>query len=195
MIACILLSAGLSTRFGSPKALAKLNGRTVIEYVLQTLIDSKLDQIIVVLGAQADEIKAHILKHKKVKVVYNKDYNLGQTSSFKAGLEALQGESGIMLLPVDLPCIKKETIDQLIDQFLAQKPKILIPTYQQKRGHPPLFASNFKELFLGMDNLTGINSLEHQHESEIVFFPVDDPGIAKSFNTQEEFNAIRESCR
>src|SRR5438093_2568565 len=93
MTSCILLSAGLSTRFGSAKALAKLGDQTVIECLLKTLVESDLAEIIVVLGAHADKIKPHILNHTKVKVVYNKDYILGQTSSVKAGVEALDPKS------------------------------------------------------------------------------------------------------
>jgi len=89
MIACILLSAGLSQRFGSPKALAQWNTGTVIEHLQNLLVKSQVDEIIVVCGAHADQIKPHILEHKQVRFVYNKDYNFGQTSSFKAGLKSV----------------------------------------------------------------------------------------------------------
>ena len=99
MISCILLSAGLSKRFGSPKALADISGVSVIRYIQNTLIESKIGEIVVVLGANKEKIKSHILNHKKIKVVYNKDYNFGQTSSFKAGLSQISNDSkGIMLL-------------------------------------------------------------------------------------------------
>ena len=69
MISCILLSAGYSSRFGSPKALAKLNGQTIIEQLQKILVASILDEIIVVLGAFAEDIKSYLLKHKKIKLV------------------------------------------------------------------------------------------------------------------------------
>ena len=194
MISCILLSAGLSSRFGSPKALAKLNNLTVIEYLLRNLVESKLDEIIVVIGAHADEIKLHILNHKKVRVVYNKDYNLGQTSSFKVGVGAIQSQGlGIMLLPVDFPLIKRQTFDKLLEHFLAESPKILIPTYHQRKGHPPVFGPGFKKLFLDMDDSVGINALQHECGSDIVLLPVEDPGVVRSFNTPEEFNEVKSS--
>lgn len=192
MISCVLLAAGLSRRFGSPKALAKLNNITVIEHLLGTLTSSNLDEIIVVLGSQADDIKPHILNHTKVRVVYNKDYILGQTSSFKAGIRAIQGEpAGIMLLPVDFPWVRRDTINALIKFFLAETPKILIPTYKDRRGHPPLFSGNYKKLFLEMDHTVGINTLEHTCEQGLVHFPVGDPGVIESFNTPEEFEGIK----
>src|SRR3990167_701833 len=107
MISCIVLSAGQNSRFGSPKALAKFKGRTVIEHLQIVLIASDLDEIIIVLGAFVNDIKPYLLKHKKIKVVYNKDYNLGQTSSFQTGLKVMDQQSqGVMLLPVDFPLVQ-----------------------------------------------------------------------------------------
>ena len=192
MISCILLSAGHSSRFGSPKALAKINERTVIDHLLSNLIATKLGEIIVVVGAQAEEIKSHILNHKMVKVVYNKDYNLGQTSSFKAGVGSVsQQSSGIMLLPVDFPLIRRETFDKIIDQFFAKHPTILIPTFQNKKGHPPVFNISLKKPFLEMDNSAGINSFEHQLGSGVEFFPVEDPAVVATFNTPEELARLK----
>ena len=85
MITCILLSAGLSERFGSPKALACLSDSTVIEHLQNTLLQSCCDKIIVVLGAHASLIQPFIFIHSRIRVVYNKDYYFGQTSSLQAG--------------------------------------------------------------------------------------------------------------
>lgn len=190
MISCILLSAGLSSRFGSPKALAKINGETAIEHLLNTLIPLKLGEIIVVLGASAEEIKPRILKHKKVTVVYNKDYKIGQTSSFKAGVKNISSEStGIMLLPVDYPLVKKETFGLLIKHFLKKRPLILIPTFKNRKGHPPLFASSLRKEFLALEDNAGINTVIHNHP-ETILLPVDDPGVIQTFNTKEEWKEL-----
>ncbi len=192
MISCILLCAGLSLRFGSPKALAKLNGLTVIDYEQQVLLQSSIDEIVVVLGAEADKIKPHILKHKKIKFVHNKDYNLGQTSSFKVGLSAIHKDTkGIMLLPVDFPVIKRSTFDSLVKAFLKDSSLVLIPTFQQKKGHPPIFNVQLKSEFLALDNTFGLNTITHRHPSDTKLLMVDDPGILRSFNTLQEFIQLK----
>jgi len=192
MISCILLSAGLSSRFGFPKALAKLKGTTVIGHLQEILVASVIEEVIIVLGDRSKEIKPHILNHKKVRSVYNKDYHLGQTSSFKAGLKEVSPKSrGIMLLPVDVPTIKTTTINRLADKFLKESPGILLPTYRGQRGHPPIFHAKFKEAILKLENTMGLNVFERQHDSEIVFFSVGDSGVIRSFNTPEEFKEIR----
>ena len=192
MISCLLLSAGFSARFGSPKALARLHGQTIIEHVLKELLQSNVDQIIVVLGAHMEQIKPLLLNHKKIKVVYNKDYNLGQTSSFKAGLREINNEvQGIMLLPIDYPLLRAKTIDLLIARFAEKKSSILVPVFNEKRGHPPIFAVSLKEELLALDDNKGINTVIHKHEDDLEDFSVWDAGVIKTFNTQQELESIR----
>ena len=192
MISCILLSAGLSSRFGSPKALAKINQKTIVEHIQTTLIEASVGEIVVVLGAQADQIKPFILKHKRIKFVYNKDYNFGQTSSFKIGLENISKKSlGVMLLPVDYPLVKVETIQRLSDFFLNEMPTILLPVFNNKKGHPPIFHSKLTKEFLALDNSLGINTIIHEHP-ETILLPVQDSGVTKTFNTPEEFEKVKE---
>jgi len=192
MISCILLSAGLSRRFGSPKALASWKGTTVIGHIQNMLVLTQVDEIIVVLGAQADAIKPHLLKHKKVKFVYNKDYNFGQTSSFKAGIGELSKDTkGILLYPVDFPMIARSTVDGLIKVYAEQGPLIMIPMFNGRKGHPPLFSGILRSEFLGLDNSLGINSVAHAHEPETALFTVNDPGTVAGFNTPEEFEALK----
>ena len=196
MVSCLLLSAGLSTRFGAPKALARINGKTVIEHVQNSLIHSKTDEIVIVLGDRASDIEPHILNHRKIKVVYNKDYISGQTSSFQAGLRAISPESrGIMLLPIDVPSIKSTTLDFLIEEFIKKEPLILIPSYHGKKGHPPFFSSKLKGELLEMDIATGLNTFERQHEPGVTLVSVEDDGILRTFNTQAEFEKIKTSLR
>jgi len=192
MIACILLSAGLSRRFGSPKALAKLDGETVIEHLQKLLLKTQVGEIIVVLGAQAGRTKPHLLNHKKVRFVYNKDYNLGQTSSFKAGLQSISDRvGGIMLLPVDYPLIREETVDALIRHFSDHAPLIAVPAFEGKKGHPPLFSVRLRDEFLSLDNECGVNTVMRARQSETVVLPVEDAGVIRTFNTRAEFMEIK----
>ena len=192
MVSCILLSAGSSQRFGSPKALAKINGATAIEHLQSTLVQSEAGEIIIVLGAGADQIKPYLFNHTKVKFVYNKDYNLGQTSSFKAGLSVVSDAArGILLQPVDTPFVKTETVNLIIHQFEKIECDILIPTHNRHKGHPPVFHVKNKKALLALPDAIGLNQFEHEHEAEIRLFPVEDPGAASSFNTPEEFEEIK----
>jgi len=189
MISCILLSAGLSERFGSPKALAHIWDCTVIQYVQKTLLESSCDEIIMVLGANADQIQPSIFIHSRIRVVYNKDYNFGQTSSLQVGCrEADHSSSGIMFLPVDCPLVKPSSISTILDYFKKHNPDILIPTYQNKKGHPPIFHQRLKSKILDLPMDKGLNSLFADHLPQTI--EINDSGIIKSFNTPEELEKI-----
>jgi molybdenum cofactor cytidylyltransferase len=188
----ILLAAGFSARFGSPKALAPLNDSTVIAILQQEMLKSRLDEIVIVTGAHAEGIKPLLLKHKKIKVVHNKDYNLGQTSSFQAGLGQTDPKSGaVLLLPVDYPLLTAPTLDLLIEGFFRQKARILVPTFNGRKGHPPVFSALLQDEFLRLDPGEGINTVIHRHDKDTVLLPVQDPSVLKTFNTKEEWEAIK----
>jgi CTP:molybdopterin cytidylyltransferase MocA len=189
MMICILLSAGKSERFGSPKALARLSDTTVIEHLQNTLLHSKCGNIIVVLGADAKLIQTHIVIHSRIRVVYNKNHNFGQTSSVQAGLsEAEIISDGFMLLPVDCPLVQASSIDKIIEYFNKHQPDILIPTYQGLKGHPPIFHKRLKPKILELPPDAGLNTLFAGHPPQTM--EINDPGIVKSFNTREEFQAL-----
>jgi len=193
MITCILLAAGLSERFGSPKALASITGKTVIEHVQNTLLESHCDKIIVVLGAHAQQIHPYIFIHSRIRVVYNKHYNFGQTSSVQTAWQFIDPSSeGLLQLPVDCPLIQPATINKMIDHFKNISPDILIPTYKNIKGHPPIFHRNLKSKILNLSLNDGLNSLFSDHPPQTL--EIEDSGIIKSFNTPQEFDDIKKPC-
>jgi len=196
MISGILLSAGLSSRFGSPKALAVINNTPAITFLLEKLIATPLGEIIVVLGADRQQIEPCLFKHKMIQVVYNKDYKLGQTSSVQTGLRSIDPKaSGFMILPVDCPFISTSTVEIMIGCFqTGRDPQIQIPAYQNHRGHPPVFDIRFKDEILNLDpSRHGIHEMLHNHPASVLTVELNDPGITQSFNTPEEFARIKKT--
>lgn len=192
MVSCIILAAGLSSRFGSPKALVEIDGDPLILRLQKQVLSSHVSELIIVLGANRSAITPFILNHKKLKVVYNKDYKLGQTHSFKVGLGVLQPSvQGVMLLPVDCPLITTEFLNGLVSVFITQQPYILVPTYKGKKGHPPLFHGCAKEEILKLPDDVGLNVFEHNNTHRTLFFPVEDERCLISFNTLSEWEEIK----
>jgi len=191
MLSCILLTAGQSQRYGSPKALAEIDGKTLIELHQQRLINTHILEVIVVTGSHATEITPFLFNHKHINVVYNKDHNFGQTSSFKAGLKLVSVESeGAFLLPVDYPFIKESSFVSIQEQFVKLQSPIIIPTFQGVKGHPPLFSRHLFEEILSLDNTQGLNSIAKKHKEDTFLLEVDDPGVTQTFNTVEEFENL-----
>ncbi|MBU0469230.1 MAG: nucleotidyltransferase family protein [Candidatus Omnitrophica bacterium] len=192
MISCIVLSAGYSSRFGSPKALAMLNGETVIEHIQRSLLAALIEEIIIVLGNKTDKIEPFVLNHKRVKFVYNKDNNFGQTSSFKCGLKCISPQAkGILLFPVDHPFVCRSTLRAIVEEFHSKKSGIIIPAYKGRKGHPPLFRVELKNEFLKLSNDVGLNTIAKDHKENVNILKVDDQGVVMSFNTKEEFEKLK----
>jgi CTP:molybdopterin cytidylyltransferase MocA len=87
---------------------------------------------------------------------------------------------------VDYPLVKTETIDFLIKKFEEEKPLILLPGLQARKGHPPIFSASLKKEFLALHHDEGLNIIQRRYQEKVVFCEVADAGVRASFNTKEE---------
>jgi len=90
---------------------------------------------------------------------------------------------------VDCPLVLASSINAVIDRFKKDSPDILIPTYQNKKGHPPIFHQRLKSEILNLPMDSGLNSLFAKHPPQTI--EINDRGITSSFNTPEEFKRIQ----
>ena len=84
--------------------------------------------------------------------------------------------------------VRPSSIDTIIEQFNKNTPDILIPTYQHKKGHPPIIHQRLKTKVLDLSRDLGLNSLFIGHPPQTL--EIDDAGIIKSFNTPQEFEKL-----
>lgn len=193
MTSLILLCAGASQRFGSPKALAKINQETILSHLQKRLIDSSIDEIVIVFGEHSEQIKHVVLKHNKIRVVHNKDHKFGQTSSIKEGLKNVSKDSeSFFLLPIDCPNIKISTFHLLIERLKNLDSDAIIPAYQGQKGHPPIFNHFVKEQILLLSHSKGANVVFKELE-RVQVVDIDDPGIIQTFNTPDEFQHLKDN--
>src|SRR5262245_20217078 len=138
MIAAIVLAAGESSRFGQPKQLLLL-GR-----VLANVRAAGLDDVIVVLGAHAEEVRRQV-RFEDERIVVNPDFAAGMSTSIQAGLRALrEGTEAVMIVLGDQPYVAPATMRLLRDRF---RPPTLVPTCNGRRGYPVVIgAALFPEL-------------------------------------------------
>lgn len=111
----IVLAAGASRRMGRPKQLLPVNGRPLLELVLAHAGGSRLDDVLVVLGAHADEILPRI-DLGRARAIVNPDHASGMASSLRLGLASLGDdvERAVVILG-DQPAISSALLDQLLD--------------------------------------------------------------------------------
>jgi molybdenum cofactor cytidylyltransferase len=190
MIAAIVLSAGESSRMGKPKALLRIRGKTFIEQIISAFRATKVGEIIVVLGHNAEELKPKI-DPLSVTVVLNPDYRKGQLSSLIAAIQRLQAESakvdGVLVHLVDHPLINPAVINDMIDRFYESNRLIVIPTYKGKRGHPVLLSSRLFPELLSTPLDQGANAVVRAHREETLEMETGDEGVIIDIDTPDEY--------
>ncbi len=136
----IILAAGASTRFGQPKQLLDWRGESFIRVVAQTALKAGLSPVIVVIGANADEVESKI-KDLPVTIVRNENWQSGQASSIRSGVKALTEEIGsAIFLLADQPQITADVIRALIEHHATELYPIIAPlVLMEQRANPVLF--------------------------------------------------------
>ena len=111
----VVLAAGASRRMGRPKQLLPVAGRPLLEGVVASACASRLDEVLVVLGARADEIAAAV-DLGRARLVHNPDHSAGMSTSLRAGLAALgPAVDRAMIVLGDQPAISAELLNRLLD--------------------------------------------------------------------------------
>jgi molybdenum cofactor cytidylyltransferase len=185
--AAIILAAGGSTRFGSPKQLARWHNSTFIERVVDTALKARVNPVVVVLGAAAGQCR-QLLEGRPVTIVENPDWSAGQSTSLKAGLNQLPaGISGVVFLLVDQPAIPSDVIDKLVQRHQETLAPVVWPEYKGRRGNPVLFdRALFPELSVLRGDIGGRPLLQrYAHNAERV--AVNSPAILNDIDHPEDF--------
>ena len=145
MISAILLAAGKSMRMkGENKLIKQIHGIPLINHSVKNILDSSIDELIIVLGHQNEIIEKIINKNKKIKFVFNKDFNSGMASSIKTGIKNLSKKTqAFFICLADMPMINKDIFNKLIKH--VNNKEIIIPTYKNQQGNPVLFSITMKD--------------------------------------------------
>lgn len=187
MIWAIVLAAGESRRMGTPKLLLPFGEMSMIEMVVKTLLRSKTDKILVVLGSDREKIMA-LLKDKKVDIAINRRYREGMLSSIQTGFQALPQETEAALVCLgDQPSIPASVIDQMIVRYKKEKNSIILPVYEKRRGHPILIDTKYKDEVLGLSPAIGLRALIHNHPEDVLEVEVEAQSILKDIDYPEDY--------
>ena len=188
MISAILLTAGQSKRMNGENKLTKeIKGSPLIKLSVKNILASSIDELIVVLGYQKEIIEKFIDKNKKIKFIFNKDFESGMASSIKTGLNNLSNETESFFLSLaDMPLVSHKIYDYLI-KFKNQK-EIIIPTYKGLKGNPVLFSKSMKNKIMSIQGDVGAKSIIELNKDKILKIETDDSNVTKDFNVEENFN-------
>jgi molybdenum cofactor cytidylyltransferase len=133
----IVLAAGSSQRMGRPKQLLPLDGRPLLQHVVDAMAASLLDDIVVVLGHEADAIRAAITVPAHARVVVNPRYAEGQSTSLACGLAAASAEAeAAAVLLGDQPGVDAALIDGMVRAYRSAGAPVVRPIWRDGHGEP-----------------------------------------------------------
>jgi len=193
MVSAILLGAGESKRMKVNKLILPWGKKKVLEHCVDTLLRSKVKEVIVVLSDRSKEMrsqleKGSVLADKKMKVVMNPYYKKGMSTSIRRGIQVLDPSShGILIALGDQPFIKTRTINALIQAFKKGRGGITIPSFQGRRGHPVIFDRKYVKDLLKLKGDIGGRSIIQRYPKSVVEVQVKSEGVVKDIDTWQDY--------
>ena len=192
-IAAVVLAAGASTRMGTAKQLLQIDGRPLVQHVLDNVQRSGVGEIILVLGHSAAAIQRE-LKLEGAKVVLNENFLQGMGTSLKSGLARVDSQvQAALIILADQPFVRPETLDQLIAAHERTRAQIVIPTYRGFRGNPVLLDRSVFPEVMGLSGDIGCRAIFGEHQDGIVKLEVGDVGILLDIDQKKDYESLRNS--
>ncbi len=185
-VAIVILAAGASRRLGRPKQTLMLDGRPLLQHVVDAARAAAIGRVVVVLGANASSIRSVIALPQDGTTVVNREYATGQASSLRAGLSALGDDvARVVILLGDQPHISSEVI-----RSVAMGPgPIRRASYRDGPGHPVAFERSLWSQLVEIDGDHGARELITDHPDLVVSVEVPSDG-PRDVDTDDDARAI-----
>lgn len=189
----IVPAAGRSKRMRVPKLLLSWRGRPLLEHVLDAWRASRVDRVVLVVHPDDDEI-ATIGRAGCAEVVVPELPPEDMKASVLYGLEFIEqheqptSHDVWLVAPADMPRLPTSAINAVLDAHDQSRPRIIVPRYESRRGHPVLFPWKLAVEVEELAPKEGINRLLTLHEVHEI--ELSDRGILVDIDTKEDFDRL-----
>jgi molybdenum cofactor cytidylyltransferase len=141
--AAIILAAGGSKRLGKPKQLLDWFGKPFINRVVDTALSAQLTPVIVVTGSNDDLFEKN-LRGNEIEIVFNANWQAGQSTSLIAGVKELQKFKvpQFLFLLVDMPQVTEKWLIEILSHAEIDDSDIITTTVNGEVTPPILFKEN-----------------------------------------------------
>jgi molybdenum cofactor cytidylyltransferase len=189
-VGAVVLAAGMSRRMGAPKQLLRIAGKALLEHVLANVRASEVQEIVLVLGAAAEELRRKI-SFDNLKVTVNPDYEQGMGTSLRTGLAALGPRvEGALVVLADQPFVQPRTLNRLITAREETGAQITLPLYRGFRGNPALLDRSVFPEVMSLSGDVGCRAIFGDHTERIQKVEVGDPGILLDMDTEDDLRRV-----
>ncbi len=174
---------------GQTKQLLEWEGKSILQRVLENLCSSQVEEVILVLGHEADKILQRV-DTRQVKVVINKSYREGMITSIQQGLMNQDEKvEAFFIVLADQPGVGPEVFNRLISEFRRVTPEktIVLPTFRGRRGHPPLFSAKYRKEAFQIKGDVGFRQILQEHPEDIEAVEMDTDSILQDIDTPDDY--------
>ncbi len=191
-VVAILLAAGRSLRMGAFKPLLSFGKTTVIHTCISNLRAGGVQDIVVVAGHRAAELKASLNEVESIHFVVNPDPNSEMSASIACGVQVLPATAKAVLIALtDQPVIPPVVIRSILEAWRGGA-KLIIPQYNERGGHPVLVDLEFLEQLRSLDPLRGLKAFFDERKGQVQRLRVDSSYIARDMDTWDDYAALHE---
>ncbi|MGI8917965.1 MAG: nucleotidyltransferase family protein [Pyrinomonadaceae bacterium] len=191
-VVALLLAAGRSRRMGAFKPLLSFGNTTVIHTCINNLRAGEVQDIVVVAGHRAAELKASLNDVESIHFVVNADPASEMSTSIACGVRALPTTAKAVLIALtDQPVIPPVVIRSILEAWRGGA-KLIIPQYYERGGHPVLVDLEFREEILTLDPQRGLKAFFDAHKNQVQRLKVDFSYIARDMDTWDDYVALHE---
>ena len=164
--------------------LAAIDGQPLLERTIQSLLAGGVDEVVVVLGPEAEAVRAAVPVlngEPRVHMMINPDPSRGMFSSLQVGLRGASGDP-VVVLPGDMPFVQPATVALLLAAY-RRAPGIVSPKRLGKRGHPVVLPPAVAAEILLAEPTTNLHLVLHAHPDQRVDLEVADGGVVRDVDT------------
>jgi molybdenum cofactor cytidylyltransferase len=191
MIAAIVLAGGTSSRMGRQKLLLPVrDGQALVRASVASVVAAGLDDVVVVLGRDAEAVAAALGEVPRGRTVVNRRYAEGQSTSLRAGLDALRpGTEAVVMVLGDQPLPEPSPIGAVVAAFRQGRRPIVVTRYRDGRGHPVLFAASLFDELQAVTGDEGGRAVIARHPALVTEVVVDAP-MPPDVDTWTDYEAL-----
>jgi len=186
-IGCVVMAAGMGSRFGGNKLAAELDGKPLIRRALEAVPAAQFFAVVVV--SQYEDIE-ELAGQFGFAAIHNDRPDLGLSRTIRLGTEAMRGCDGILYMVADQPKLRQETVAQLVEVWRQHPDKIVGAGHDGRRGNPNLFPARFFPDLMALSGDHGGSAVIRAHEEDLLLVEAD-PAELFDCDTPEALDALR----
>jgi len=175
---------------GAFKPLLPFGGVSVIEACVANLRAAEIEEVVVVVGHRADEVRGALAHLPQIRFAFNDDAESEMGVSIARGVEQVAVERGALVVAlVDHPATPPEAIRSLIGAWQAGA-RLVVPEWRGRGGHPVLIDLALRDELLSVVSLGGLRALFDAHRVEVVRVPAESPFVVRDMDTWDDYVAL-----